>query len=432
MNNYDNSVSVSKFLLPFYYDHRSKKKTILPINEADFTRYDIKTKYLVESVRALFSSNGNEECRCYYLNSDVYGKYGLPERFANISMRSEMIGCPGEFTFSISGIRVYYFETGIGFLELETQYPKDDTDRISDIGFCLSNVFTNEHDSEGQINRLSFSYGNADSRTSFSVKNCLYNILDIEKKGDSIRLFPTGNRKRLLMYHSLFSSTPATNKQLYALCNGLHSNVHYDEVMDDNIIFSSVLNQSWAVSSTGVASIAYLGDNNRSFLEKTFRKNSTYDYFYVFLLVAHEREILLKYNFNAVQNRKNPKALVKMKKDLLKLQILYTYNTVSTESVYQRFYDNLAQKFNISSLEADIRDVVENVESHVNDKKDRKVNTILTALSILAVFSVLIDGISFADRIESGDSFGALQWGIVGVVVVVIFVAIILFRSGDK
>lgn len=421
-----NSSSVSRFLVPFY----NEKKDSLPFKETDFTIYQVKTRYLVESVYELFKENKATECKCYYLNSELWVSYGLPPRFSNISLRSEMSGCSDIFDIAISAIRVYYFKTGIGFLEIEIQYPSDDIDAISDVSFCLSNIFTNEHDSGDQENRLFFSYNSDNTSKLFSLKNSILSILNAETSMDYLKLFPSNSRKKLLSYHSVIT-TPQENirKVIYALCNGLHSNVFYDEEMDDNTGFSSISNQMWGISSTGVASVAYPSEKSRKFVETTFKRNTMYDYYYIFLLVAHEREILLKYNHEAVKNRANPKALVSMKKDLLELRVIYTYNTVSTESSYQRFYECIANEFNISSLEADIRDVVEAVENHVNERKDRKINALLSTLSILTIFSILIDGISFMDRVQNGGSLGALQWGFLLIVsAILIFVLIGLSR----
>ncbi len=421
-----NSASVSRFLVPFF----NVKKEILPINSEDFTRFTVKTRYLVESVSELFKDGPDTECKCYYLNTDSWGKYELPPRFSSISLRSEMSGCSDIFDIIISSIRIYYFKTGIGFLEVEIQYPSDDIDTISDVSFCLSSIFTNEHDSGELENRLFFSY-NTDVKTiSFSLKNAILNVLRADDNPDSLKLFPSNSRMKLLSYHSVIT-TPQENikKYVYALCNGLHSNVFYDEDMDDNMGFSSISGQMWGISSSGVASVAYPNDNSRRFVENTFKRNTIYDYFYVFLLVSHEREILLNYNHKAVSNRSNPKTLVAMKKDLLKLRVVYTYNTVSTESSYQRFYEYMADEFNISCLEADVRDVVDAVESHVNENRDRKVNAVLTAISILAVVSVLMDGIGFVDRIGSGEPFGVLQWIVVLFVILFFVVAMFILRK---
>lgn len=423
-----NSISVSRFLLPFHFLNRKS----VPFKLEDFTEYEIRPKYLVESVCELFRNGSKAECKCYYLNSEWWKKYDLPARFSRVKLKSYMTGCNGTYDFIFTSFRLLIFNTGIGFLELEIKYLTDDANNAADIGFCLSNVFTNEHDSGKQENRLEFSYSEDDQEIAFSLKNALYKILNAHENEKMLKLFPSNSRKKLLVYHSIIGQRQDNlNKMIYALCNGLHKDVFYDEAMDDDVMFSSVLNQTWGISSAGIASVAYPDSRNRNFIEDAFKRNTLYDYYYVFLLVLHEREVLLKYNHNAVVNKSNPKALIEMKKDLLKIRVLYTYNTVSTESSYQRFYEGISQKFNISCLEDDIQDVVEAVESHVNDKKDRKVNTILTALSLLAIFSILTDGLALADRLQSGDVFGGLQWGVIGVVVIIVAMALVgLFRRG--
>ncbi len=430
MDRIDLSVSVSKFLLPFYYEN-GKKTPPTPFDEADFTRYEVRTKYLAQSVYELFVDSPEAECKCYYLNDICWNKYGLPARFTKVTITSEMTGCSGSFDIIPTAIRLFYFKTGIGFLELEIQYPSDDVDVIADVGFCLSNIFTNEHDSGNQTNRLIFTYQSDKHFESFSLKNAFFNILNAESHKDSLKLFPSSTRKRLMVYHSVITSRQEdVNRKIYALCSGLHSNVFYDESMDDNVVFSSISDQLWGISSTGVASIAFTTAENNAFVEKTFKRNTTYDYFFVFLLVSHEREILLRYNHVAVINRSAPKALMAMKEALLRLRVLYTYNTISTESSYQRFYESIARKFNIASLEADIRDVVDAVDSHITAHNDRKVNSFLSAISLLAIFSALTDGIGLADRIQTGDAFGIMQWGIV--IIIAVFVIIAVYYSRKK
>ncbi len=143
-----NSKSVSRFLLPFHY---LDKKNV-PFNLDDFTRYEIKPKYLVESVCELFRDESEAECKCYYLNSKCWEKYDLPARFTKVKMESTMSGCSGLYDLILSSFRVFYFNTGIGFLEMEIKYISDDVNNAADIGFCLSNIFTNEHDSGRQEN----------------------------------------------------------------------------------------------------------------------------------------------------------------------------------------------------------------------------------------------------------------------------------------
>ena len=423
--------SVSKFLLPFYFE--TENSNDYPFEKADFTRYQVMTRYLVKSVYELF--NGEDaSCKCFYLNDEVRVKYELPQRYSVVNMHSDMIGCKGDFQYKLGSIRMIYFTSGIGFLETEIQYLADDVKAITDIGYCIANIFTNEHDNGPKPNNLRFSYCDNENGTQvlFSLKNSLLALLNAEKNAKKLTIFPSSERKRMLVYHAIICpDIHESNKCLHALSNGLHSGIYFDDNMDNYETFSSVAGQKWAVSSSGVASLALTNDDNMhsDFLKKSFRKNTIYDYFYIFVFLIHEREILLLYNYQAVKNRDNSKKLIGMKNDLLRLQIQYTYNTVSTEAAYQKFYMNLAEEFNISSLEEDIRGVVENVENYVNDNKDRKTNTLLTAISVLAVFSVLTDGVAFADRIQDGGTFGILQWSVICIVGLFILISILLLKK---
>lgn len=426
-----NNQSISKFLLPFYFNYTGKKDDMLPFEQGDFRRYDIRTKYLAKSVHELFLGDKEAACKCYYLLDKSREKYNLPPRFRNIMMHSEMKGCCGDFCFSILANRIIYFSTGIGFLETEIQYGDDNPSNITDIGFCLANVFTNEHDSGKLKNNLTFSHLDGDNKIEFSLKNALLDLLRVKFHDRNLVIFPSTERRRMMVYHSLIcQNVHDENKYLYSLCNGLHNNIFYDEKMDDDVVFSSIANQKWSASPSGIASIAIESDDDEhaQFLVEHFKKSTLYDYFYIFILVAHEREILLKYNYDAVNNRMKPNRLISMRHKLIDLDLHYTYNTISTELSYQRFYTNISSIFNISCLEQDIKNVIETVESHVNERKDRKTNTLLTAISVLAVFSVLTDGIAFVDRIQDGNPFGILQWMIILIVGIFIFIALMVLK----
>lgn len=422
-------LSTSKFILPYIYKSKNSKKRT-PFFEEDWKQYQISTKYLVHSVNDLFSEKSNQVCKCYSLNDASRVKYNIPARWTLVEMKSQMYGAKGKYSFYLSGHRIIQFESGIGFLVLEVQYPKDDIENIIDIGFCLSNVFTNEHDSGEKDNNLEFSYMNNGEEISFSIKNSLIDLLQGDINVNDLRLFPSASRKRLITYHSTFTNGELNDyeKYLYCLSNSLHTGINYDKASDLGVEYSSFAKQRWNISTNGVSSHTLINEENRDFVLKAFKRNADMDYFIIFILTLHGREIMLEYNHFAILERDKVKKLIKLKKDLLEADILYSFNTVSIEASYQEFYNHLSNVFNLDSLRSDIRDVIENVESQTIDNKDRKINTILTALSLLAVFSVLTDGIGFADRIQSGDPFGVLQWGVILVVVICILVALIVLR----
>lgn len=422
-----NNFNMSRFILPFYFVG-SKKDAALDFSESDWLHYSVNTRYLTKSVYELFCDSENSVCKCYSLNDSARVTYGIPARDSLITMESSMKACEGTYQFYLAGHKAIVFNSGIGFLILEVTYPSDELDKAADIGFCLANLFDNEHDNSERNNNLIFKYNDKGVEHSFSVKNTVMQLLNVEKHADTLELFPSSTRRRMLVYHSIVSSDQkdTDEKDIHCLCRAMHSHLKHGE---EDISLSSFEGQKWLIGSTGAVSYVQYDDSNEEFVTKSFKRNVETDYFYIFVLALHEREVLLQYNYAAVKNQNDVKALIGMKEKLLKLDILYTFKTVSIEKAYQIFYEKLSEEFILEELRADIKDVVDSVENHVNNRKDRKTNIILTALSVLAVFSVLTDGVSFVDRLLSGDPMGALQWGVVGVVGLGVIVAVIMMRK---
>lgn len=334
----EKGMSTSRFVLPYIYKSKSKKKTT-PFWEEDWKQYQISTKYLVHSVYDLFSDKSNQVCKCYSLNDAARAKYNIPARWTLVEMKSQMYGAKGKYSFYLSGHRIIQFESGIGFLVLEVQYPKDDIENIIDIGFCLSNIFKNEHDSGEKDNNLEFSYMDNGEERSFSIKNSLIDLLQGDIDVNDLRLFPSASRKRLITYHSIFTSVELNDyeKYLYCLSNSLHTGIHYDKSSDLGVEYSSFANQRWNISANGVSSHGLINEGNKDFVLKVSKRNAAMDCFIIFILALHGREIMLEYNHFAVLERNKVKKLIKLKKDLLEADILYSFNTISIEASYQEF-----------------------------------------------------------------------------------------------
>lgn len=427
--NIDTGYSTFKFVLPFYCKS-DKDKVKEPFCLSDWKQIPINTKYLTQSVYELFKENKEAVCRCYSLNDNARAKYHIPSRYNLVTMHSDMPACQGDYRIMLTGHRIIWFESGLGFAVLDVQIPEDDIESASDVSFCLSNVFTNEHDGGDKINNLVFSFVENEEPHMISIKNSLMQLIFGQTEGKGVELFPSSTRKRLITYHSIITDRNLVDedKTINCLANSLHSGIRYNGNQDSGVVMSSFSGQKWYIGPNGVASYVGYKDND-TFITKVHKRNVDLDYFYIFILALHEREILLKDNYLAVKYRNNHKKLIAMKDQLLMMDIVYSFNTVSIESSYQRFYSNICDVFNLEALRSDIRNVVENVESHVNDQNDQKINAVLTAISLLAIFSALTDGIGFADRIEGGAPFGYLQWGIIAMIAISITVAIIIFRK---
>lgn len=420
--------SVFRFILPFYCK-TNKKKAREPFCLSDWKRMPISTRYLTHSVSELFAGGEAAVCKFYSLNDAARKKYSLPGRDRIVNMHSDMRACVGDFELLLSGHQIIWFESGLGFLVMRVQVPETELNEIANINFCLSNVFTNEHDSGEKNNNLVFNYEDQNEKISFSVKNSMIQLILGMSDNKNVELFPSSSRKRLITYHSIITNNDLADedKTLNCLLNSLHSNVEFNKEIEP-LSMLAYGGQKWFFNINSVVTIAKYTEQD-SFIPNNHKRNVDFDYFNIFMLALHERELLLKDNYLAVKYRNDAKQLIAMKKHLLTMDILYSFNTVSIEALYQKFYSNLIEIFNLDTLRSDIRNVIGNVESHVNDQKDRKVNVLLTTLSFLAIFSILTDGISFADRIDTGTPFGTMQWSVIVLVVAFFAVALIILKK---
>lgn len=427
--NIEMGYSTFKFVLPFYCKS-DKDKAKEPFCLSDWKQIPINTKYLTQSVYELFNENKEAVCKCYSLNDSARPKYSIPSRYTLVTMHSDMPACQGDYRIILSGHRIIWFESGLGFAVLDVQIPEDDIESAADVSFCLSNVFTNEHDGGDIINNLIFSFVENEETHMLSIKNSLMQLIFGQTEGKGVELFPSSTRKRLITYHSIITDRNLVDedKAINCLANSLHSGIRYNGNQDSGVVMSSFSGQKWYIGPNGVASYVGYRDND-TFITKVHKRNVDLDYFYIFILALHERELLLKDNYLAVRYRNNHKKLIDMKDQLLTMDIVYSFNTVSIESSYQRFYADICNVFNLEALRSDIRNVVENVESHVNEQNDRRINAVLTAISLLAVFSALTDGVGFADRIQEGSPFGILQWMVISLIFIFIAIAVYLFRK---
>lgn len=415
-----NDYNSTRYLIPFFSEDKKVFQERFASSSKGWIEAKLSVKYLSKFVNELFRNDKDGICKKYYLSNEAYSQYGLPERFADIKLEASMPQVKGDFSFRISKIEQYLFNTGFGFLEIETTYLGATAEYIADISYCLANIFNNEHDNnEKKENRVIFMYGE-DSKK-FSLKNAIYNILGAEK-GD-LDLFPTSSRQRIFVYHNLIQNESSFNKSIIENLKKVLPSKTNTLIDASDYDYLPTKYQIWGMCSSGVVSVALKNSNNADFLYNVYKKNVYSDYFTAFLLAIYEREILLKYNHLVVKNHSNPKKLISLKPVILKLEMLFSYNTVSTESIYQEYYEKLYEVFRLENLEQDISDIIEKVDEYVSDKKERKINVLLSAVALLAIISVICDAIGIADRLVSPEPLGVPH------LILFITVGIVMFVS---
>lgn len=425
----------SRFLIPFWADNTECYDRIIGQTGA-FKQEYIKVRYLSKFIEKLFSMKEDEEsektgfCRKYALLPEKYTDFKWPQRNTDLVVKSRMPQAEGEFLFQISNIHLYIFETGIGFLEIETRYNCFSEKSVADVSFCISNAINNEHDKKVNENKLSFE--TVSENAPFSIKNAIYETIKHDE--GQVELFPNSSRRRMTVFHNLIldsdSHEPMKIENLKRVLAGGVDNLNPDE---ESVDYYPTTSQLWGISSSGIASIGLKDGNNGEFLIETYKNNVYNDYYSIFLLALYEREMLLKYNQMVVENYDNPKALIDYRSKILKLSILFSYTTVSTEQPYQRFYDKLCVALNLNNLENDLSNIVEKVDEYVNEKKEHRTSILLSAVALLALFSVVCDSFGIADRICcSENSMTPLHFVFLAIIVIVVGVGVYSFFKKKK
>ena len=431
----NNSRNVSCFLVPFYAELSNGKKNGLKnlFPDEAWDTIHKPTRYLTKYIQEIYNNTTDPICRIYQLKDVKRNAVGLPPADIPVSVNSRIVdSIPEEtFSFALADITAFCYATGVGFLVLTVIHNEEEVfSKIVDKCFALSNIFTNEHDSGRRASRLDFYFEIEGKKVDFSLKNSIYALLCTEGLSDKIELFPTSARRKMNGYHRVYMKNESeTDRKLLAfLSKGLHSTFIQkstpDSMDEGRFAYSTTDHTRWDICSNGVTFLSYEQAENMTFLTGQYARNVDLDYFLVYLFALHERENLLRYNYQVVKNWTKPKVLMQMKTELMHFNVWSGYNTVSIEMSYQDFYSFLYQALEIEKLEKDVQDIIEKVNEYVAGEKDRKLNTILAAVGLLAIFSVLTDGISFVNQIYEGNAFLPGHLVIYGIIFIVLLIGI--------
>lgn len=409
----------SKIVMPFCIEGNKKEQVLIPDSDY-FERKTIKFKYLSSYVESTFDESSN-----------IVGTFELTEEGCRKAFGVE----PGEFIPAIFNIKdseervvnvkirevlLVVFATGIGFLTLSLGYEKDEPlDTILDINSALS--------------YLRFRIQKDDN--CIDVKSALRGL--ISNSCDKITWCPSSKNDKCNIFHRILADEEREDDMINAsmLMRGIGKNISDNRSNGDIDLEKYITNMPdrfWAVDSNGVVSFSY-GDKGGSFIRNVYQSNVNREYFITYLLALMKRESYLWFSKEAVTKWNDIDEIISVKEKIIRYDIWSSYNMISTESLYQSFYEKLYQQLNLEMLKVDVEEVVEKAENYStsrrdekNEEKDRRVNVILFALSLLTVLSTLIDGVAFAERFYVPEGVPINMWDIPHIIVYVIVALIIL------
>lgn len=391
----------------------------------EWEKQEINSIFLAKYIKEFFDTKNSANatvCEVFRLTEQARGT-----RFAakndKITLTSSLMAQEECYDFYLKDVKFFVFKTGMCFLVLEVYYGNTESVcNIVNISYNLSRMLM--YNSNGE---KSLTYA-CDGRT-FSFADAIYSLMDSVFAGKKQDYF---DNKQFLIYQRLILSENekediSYQTDLQRIRHTAFAKVGNESAREDDFAYSPLENVYWSGNSLGVVSISIDADkSNHKFITEKFAYYVNHDYFYIFMLALHERELLLHYNYDAVKNWNNQRALCGMRKQLVEFNILFAYNIVSEEMAYQMLYEKLYDCFRLEKLENDIQDVIGKVDEYVTSTNDRKTNALLSMLTLLTIFSAFTDSLGLIDRLnQAGLTYAHLV--VIGINIVIILIGILLF-----
>lgn len=433
--------SESFFLVPFYYPGKKAFEKCINTNWVKEQGYN--HWFLAKHIDAFDKGEEQERIFTYFtLNTASYGAYGLPKPNEEIRITSDLIVAddimPEQFTMRICRIKLLYFNTGFGFLIYQVDHQEDDIETIANKSFSLLRAFVSGRKSGKQV-RLSVmeaatEEGGLPTERELNISSISNQLLEISGKHKT-ELFPTSCKNQCYVYHRLLLGDPISEEEaeryLLILRKGFHIRfVTYEDEKDSVFDYYRRQNKNiyWGGSIKGVVSLSHCipGEDNY-FVTGQYPNNVRNDYFLLYMILLHQRQVLLHYNYIAVKEQNSMKKLEYIKKELIRFRINFAYKTVSDEASYQRFYLGMYDCLSLESLNGDIQDVIDRVTEYQDFSNEKSMNRVLALIAMFSIFSALADGLGFAEILRNGLELTWIHVLVLVFILIVLLIAVITY-----
>jgi len=372
--------------------------------------------------------------------------------------------------FTVPAIRLYLFETGVGFFVIDARYCKPESlCAIARGNFYLKKIGIKKRDCtyshtvpsdnttivEDEFPGISFIRKMASDFGEFSFferendfpRHCLvftYLILDQVEKNPEKRM------QRI-------------KKSLFRLSKGWHCNYYppleKNEIDNNPAILNFVDNIYWGVSLEGCANISHFTHDGSPdhFVRKILPERIQDSYFYLYILALVQRFSLLilaqrtgRIPLNAGQPMKKLPAdsealdeTRQLQKDIPFYGLRINFSQVSHNSHYTLFYEKLKDVYRVdhlfSELDTEVKNlgaVLDQFEVLEKNKKEEKLKNIelwiAMAAIVFAIASVLSDGLGFLEIMKWFDDecpIISLGWVLGFIALLLIIARFILKKS---
>ncbi len=409
----------TKFIFPFSYDKEvvRPEKTVFLNKKGVETRVFLPCSVIPESLRdgleLLLSEEGGctKIADCYELNIQARKRFFLPPRKEEyLDFYCRQAGAD-PLRVAIQEIRLYLFESSVGFVELECSYESDSLDDYLNCNYFICEAKSDKNrfvhhakiwDEESKASRV--------EDVEFTVKDLLDAIFGQAAAQGGIEF--TYLKAKPIIYSYLLTDEKAENHG--DLLKHAAKNYKESYKFDDSCGTSGSLhpfeNSYWASSLNGVTNYSYLTGNE---ITDTFFINNFYSkmkrtYYFLFLNVLHQRGAVSRImgRMGSLDRLGNDYHVMKQELKLarqyeaesINLKFRAFFQCPSSVEHINQYYNMLHTTFQVGTLYDNFTADIKNLQNICNkyverikerDDKFKKIKSIKTEIFV-SLFGMLV------------------------------------------
>lgn len=295
----------TKFIFPFTYekDLVAPKKALATTKKGAeisiFEPFSQGAESLRDGLDALLSMDGGASkiADCYKLNINCRRGFNLPprknEQLSFVSRQSDE-----EMKVAITELKLYFFESSVGFAELECEYESHSLDDYIHLNYFIG---------EAKSDKNRFIYHekmwNEESKEtdivehSFTVESLLDSVFaKLSLQNEAVK-FNYRKAKPMMYSCIVLDEKPEDLKEtIHNIANNYKLSYKFDDSCAKVKTLTSFENSTWAASLNGVVNVSFLtGDElTDSFFTNDFLVKTRNTYFFLYLNVIHQRGAVIR------------------------------------------------------------------------------------------------------------------------------------------
>ncbi|MCL2861597.1 MAG: hypothetical protein FWE22_04205 [Firmicutes bacterium] len=373
-----------------------------------------------------YYSDKEDECssriaKCYRLNDQCRRHFNLPQRAIDFLIFTAR-GDNAQYKIQLTDVRIFLFETGVGFLEVECVYPEGST--INDYLEC--NYFISEtKGTKADVNVFSHTRKldkDTEEVMEFKLKDLLLNVLsyvgDVRHfEGDSTQF---SDKNTVIYSYALLTKEPKTlpydlAATLFLARKNFKGSYKFPQreydIASNRNIFQSFGNSYWATSQCGTINLSHLTDDETTndFFKTLFPSKLRNAYYHLFLSVLHQKyamyilsriECLEKIEKNYEASKKQLKEVRENQEKAALLKMRAFFKNPSNHEHINKYFELLNVTYEIEEIYKDFCDSIQSaeticdthvakIESYENKiaaLKKEKISVILTVFTPVVAF----------------------------------------------